>query len=154
GRRAELLARARAAARGGLAVARRFQNDLPHALREVGLLAAMQGRHRRARRCLDQSLAVSERQGARLESAQTRLMRGRLGLELNWPGAQEDLAHARQALRDMRADFLLDETTADIKPVATPSLSLVDRFDTVLDAGRRIASALSPDSIFAAVREA
>ena len=33
------------------------------------------------------------------------------------------------------------------------TLSLADRFDNVLVAGRRIASALSRDAIFAAIRE-
>src|SRR5207249_1684502 len=41
------------------------------------------------------------------------------------------------------------------RPAAKPvTLSLADRFDNVLNAGRRIASALSREAIFAAVREA
>ena len=43
-----------------------------------------------------------------------------------------------------------------MKPGAAESttLSLVDRFGTVLDSGRRIASALSPADVFAEVRHA
>ena len=44
-----------------------------------------------------------------------------------------------------------DGSGAPEEPV---TLSLADRFDTVLDAGRRIASALTPEAIYGAVREA
>ncbi len=37
---------------------------------------------------------------------------------------------------------------------ATPTLSLVDRFDTILKVGRKIASALSPAMIFSEVHAA
>jgi two-component system sensor kinase len=153
--RAALLKRARRMARKAVKVARTFQNDLPHALRETGLIAALQGSAALARRRLDESLAVAERQGARFEHAQTLLARGRIGLELGWPGAEEHLATARQALRLLGADFTLDEARApQPAPAKTATLSLVDRFDTVLDAGRRIASALSRKDIFKEVRDA
>lgn len=154
-RRRQLLRSARRAARQALSIARKFQTDLPHALREAGLIAAMQGSVAKARGYLDESLAVAERQGARFEHAQTLLARGRVGLEVGWPGAQEDAANARQALRLLGADFALDEVqAAQAEPAKTATLSLIDRFDTVLDAGRRIASALSRKPIFKEVREA
>jgi signal transduction histidine kinase/DNA-binding response OmpR family regulator len=118
----------------------------------------MQGSIQQARKYLDESLAVADRQGARFEHAQTLLARGRVGREADWPEAQQDLTSARQALRSLGADFVLDESPAKdaakeaaVKPA---TLSLADRFDTVLDAGRRIASALSRRTIFKEVREA
>jgi len=102
-RRKFLLRRAQAAARRGRRLAQRFQNDLPHALRENALLAAIRGRSRRARRYLDQSLAIAERHGARYEYAQTLLARGTVGLQFGWPGAAEEAAAARQSLRAMEA---------------------------------------------------
>src|SRR5262249_22584954 len=138
-----------------LKVAGKFQNELPHALREAGLIAAMQGSISRARRHLDESLAVAKRQGARFEHAQTLLARGRVGLEVGWPEAEADVTMASQDLRSLGANFALDETQAPPSgPARTATLSLVDRFDTVLDAGRRIASALSRRTIFKEVREA
>ncbi|HEX8202147.1 MAG TPA: AAA family ATPase, partial [Isosphaeraceae bacterium] len=144
-RRRALLRRAQAALNRGLRAARRWRNDLPHALREGGLLAALRGRARRSRRLLDRSLAEAERQGARYEAAQTLLARGRIGSTLGWPGAEEDLAAAHQALHSLGAELAWDEAAADRPTSPTVTLSLVDRFDTVLDAGRRIASALSPE---------
>ncbi|QEG39925.1 response regulator [Roseimaritima ulvae] len=152
-RRRQLLREAGRDARRALKVARKFQTDLPHALREAGLVAAMRGSLRKARKCLDQSLTVALRQGARFEHAQTLLARGRLGLELNWPAAAEDVADATAALREMRAHFALGETP-EPDSSKTPTLSLVDRFDKVLKAGRCIGSALSPEAVFKEVREA
>ena len=152
-RRAALLRRARQAVRRAVKVARKFPDDLPHALREAGLIAALQGAPERARQHLAESLAVAERQGARFEHAQTLLARGRLGLVLGWPNSEEHVATATQVLQALGADFALNHVPAAV--AAKPAtLSLADRFDTVLDAGRKIASALSRDAIFQAVRDA
>jgi len=155
-RRADLLARASEVAGKAVRTARTFQNDLPHALREAGLIAAMQGSRRKARAFLDESLAVAQRQRAQFEHAQTLLARGRVGREVGWPEAEADLTTARQTLRALGADFALGEAAAPAAaaPAKTATLSLVDRFDTVLDAGRRIASALAPDPIFHEVCDA
>jgi two-component system sensor kinase len=154
GRRRALMRRARTAARLALRMARKFQNELPHALREQGLLCAMQGQARRARRCLDESLAVAERQGALYERAQTLLARGHIGLELSWRGAAEDTAEANKALAALEAGVSSQGGPPDNALAQPVTLSLADRFDTVLDSGRRIASALSREAIFQAVREA
>src|SRR5262249_46478099 len=108
-RRRDLLRRAGRAARQALAVARTFQTDLPHALREAGLIAAMRGKVRLARRYLEESLDVAERQGAKFEHAQTLLARGRIGSEVGWENARQDVAAASAALRGLGADFALDE---------------------------------------------
>ncbi|WP_447972837.1 hypothetical protein [Nitrospira sp. Kam-Ns4a] len=136
--------------RRGLRLARSFQNNLPHALRECGLLAAIRGRPRRALKHLNESLAVAERQGARYEYAQTLLARGQVGCTLGWPGASDDLAAAERLLRELRAG-LDDEGSPAARSAHT--LSLADRFATIQEVGCRIAAALSPDAVFAAVKE-
>ncbi len=152
-----LLRQALATARRGLRLARSFRNDLPRVLRELGYLQAMAGRPRRARRCFHESLCEAQRQGAVYEHAQTMLARGQVGRELGWPQAQDDLAAAKQILPTLEAAVGGAQVASRNAKTATgsePSLSLADRFDNVLEAGRRIASALSRDAIFAAVREA
>ncbi|MBI2804954.1 MAG: protein kinase [Planctomycetes bacterium] len=109
GDRVALLKRAGKIAGQALRTARAFQNDLPHALRERGLIAALQGRPGKARQDLDESLAVAERQQARFEHAQSMLARGRLGQQYGWPDAERDLMTARQALASLGADFALDQ---------------------------------------------
>jgi PAS domain S-box-containing protein len=148
-RRKALLRRANRVARAGRRSARSFQNNLPHAMRESGLLAAMRGRGRRARKFLDRSLDVAERHQAAHERAQTLFARGRVGLALSWIGAAEDLAEGRRALSE-----LSESPTVSEDPQEVVTISLLERFSAVLDAGRQIASALSKESVFAAARDA
>ena len=165
-RRRSLLRQAWKVARKALRLARSFPNEQPHALREAALICALHGRTRRAHRYFDEGLAAARRQEARFEEAQTLLARGQVGLELGWPEAAEDLERAvgyrlsvfGQGQGPDPFALLGKAPAADIRPPLADSrpvtLSLADRFDTVLDAGRRIASALSRGAIFAAVREA
>jgi signal transduction histidine kinase len=148
-RRARLQRQARLVVRRALRLARRYRNNLPHALREAALLEAMAGRAPRARALLDQSLAVAESQGARHEHAQSLLARGRLGMLHRWPAAEADVAAAERALL---ADA--DGEGPRETPSGEVTLSLADRFEQVLDKGRHIASALSREAILAAVGDA
>ncbi len=134
------------AARKALWTARRFRNDLPHALREAAAVAAMQGKSWRARSLFNRSLRIARRQRAEFEYAQTLHLRARVGLELGWRDAQEELVHAEAELRsfELRAQGNRPDTDT---PAETTTLSLIDRFDTVLEDGRKIASALSTETI-------
>jgi two-component system sensor kinase len=129
-----------------------WRNDLPHAFRESALLAAIHGRERHARRLLQRSLAEAERQGARYERAQTLLAWSRVGAAFAWPEARAQASVAVAELRAMGAKMALGEPLAE-RAQTEPTLSLVDRFAALLDAGRKIASALSRDAIHDAVRQ-
>ena len=144
GRRDALLHRAEAAARRAIRACWLCRNDLPHALRELGLVQAMRGKVRRAMRSLNKSLAVAKKQSARFEYAQTLLAKAELEQELGKPEAAADKAAAQTILGELNA---FSAPHADSAASAPPSLSLADRFDAVLDWGRRIASALSPPLI-------
>jgi PAS domain S-box-containing protein len=143
--RAALIRRAWAAARRGRRLARLYRNNLPHALRECGLLAAMSDRPRQAWRLLTESLAEAERQQARYEHVQTRLARARVGRLLGWGGADAEEARA-----------LEDEVA--LRREADPALgrrrSRVARCAALLEAGRTIVSARTRSAILGAVREA
>src|SRR5581483_1529585 len=101
---------------------------------------------RRARACFDRALAVAEGQSARYERALTLEARGRVGLAAGWAGAEDDLSEAAAELAAMRG-------TADT-PEPQPTLSLADRFERLLDEGRNIAAALTPDAVHEALRAA
>ncbi len=148
-RHRQLARRARRAASRSRRVARSYPNNRPHALRESALLAAMAGRPRRARRLLVASLEAAERQGARYEHAQTLLARGLTGLDLGWPDAASEVAQARQALA-----LLAPRAGPRSAEDAEVTLSLLDRFDSLLSVGQQIASALTPTAVYTAVREA
>jgi PAS domain S-box-containing protein len=148
-----LLNRAALTARRALRLARHFRNELPHALRESALIAAIQGRQRKAKRLFDESLAVAERQGANYEYAQTLSARARVGRELGWPDAEQEFAEAQERLRNFTVAVEEQDDAEKSCDAKLVTLSLVDRFDTVLDAGRRIASALSREATYVAARE-
>ena len=70
--RRALLRRRRQVARGAHRLAGSYKNNLPHALRELAMVEADAGRHRSARRHLDQSIALAHEQGAAAEEARSR----------------------------------------------------------------------------------
>ena len=142
--------RARTTVRRARRMARSYKNNLPHALREDALLSAMRGRPRRARRLLEESLRVADQQGARWEHAQSLLARGELGLQLAWDGAAVDVEAGRRAANELTS--APGEEPTQVR--ADVTLSMLDRFDTLLAAGQRIASALSEPALYTAVREA
>jgi signal transduction histidine kinase/CheY-like chemotaxis protein len=150
-RRRELLKRAIRAARRAI----RFgawlcRNDSPHAYRELGLAYAMCDRPRKAVRYFNKSLALANKQGAQYEYAQSLLAKAELETELGNPDAQADQADARNILGELHV-YEVHENIADLSE-RPASLSLADRFDAVLDWGRRIASALSAPVILGEAR--
>jgi two-component system sensor kinase len=152
-RRQQLLERATAAAKRAIRSRWLCANDLPHALRELGLILALQGRIREAKHAIERSLATARKQAARLEYAQTLLVRGQLGQELGWERSVFDQTEARAILGELHACGEADGGEGASR--GTPAnLSLADRFDAVLDWGRRIASALSTSVIFEETRGA
>ncbi len=150
--RHELLKMADAAAKRAIRTAKLCRNELPRALRESGLIASMLGKNRLARRRFAQSLRVAEQQQAMYEYARTLWHRGHVGRSLGWSGSAEDIARADRILENLRTlPEKKQDSTGDRE---TGTLSLADRFDTVLDTGRRIASALSTTKVYEEARAA
>ncbi|MFY0571259.1 protein kinase domain-containing protein [Archangium lansingense] len=145
-----LLKRAEHVARRAHHVASSYRNNLPHALRERALLAAMSGRPRRARRWLEQSLSVAGELGMRHERAQSLLARGQVGRALGWPGATADIEAATRELQELEQGLGQEGPGGSER---SDTLSLADRFPRVLEAGRRIASALTREAVFEAARQ-
>ena len=152
-RRREVLRRAEAAAHRAVRTAWLCRNDLPQALREYGLVLAMKGRVRKAYRFFRKSLTVARKQQARHQYAQTLLAMGQVGREVGWPDAEKRLSEANAILAELQV-FASQAADRESAPLQPASLSLADRFDTVLDSGRKIASALSPAAIFEEARAA
>lgn len=147
--RTGLLRQARAIARRECRHPQPFRNNLASIFRELGLMDAMEGRNVRARRYFGRSLAIAERLDMRYERARTLLARAKVGTALGWPEAARDAAAGEEAMRPIRA--ALEPATVEEVPA---SLSLVDRFPRLLAAGRAIASALTREAVYSAVREA
>jgi diguanylate cyclase (GGDEF)-like protein/PAS domain S-box-containing protein len=125
-----------------------YRNNAPHALREAGLLASLRGRRRRAVRLLERSLHVAEAQGAEYEAASTRLALAEVAAAHGGPVAQVALRLAELHV----FEAFTDGPAAQGEPL--PTVSLFDRFTTLLTVGRTIAASPSGSAVGSAVREA
>lgn len=148
--RQALLRRAERASQAAVKLARRFRNSLPQALRDAAHLAALRGDPLAARRLIDESVAVAERLEARYERALSAQARAQFGAVFGWPDATEEGAAAARELARLRPGLRAPQ--ASVEPLTT--LSIHDRFATVLRAGRRIATALAPEAIWTELRAA
>ncbi|HEY3998076.1 MAG TPA: ATP-binding protein, partial [Candidatus Xenobia bacterium] len=137
--RQRVLAEAERTLRKAVASARTYHTNLPHVLREKAWLDAAQGRLDAARLALEQSMRVAEKQEAREEKRQSRRAWQILSGACGWPGLPTDPAFIASG-KHRRTE-------------TAPTLALADRFDAVLDVGRKIASSLSRDAICQAIRE-
>lgn len=144
-RSAVLLARALRTSRRAIGKTRRFRNCVPHALREAALTEAMAGDVARARVMIDASIAAAKRLDARFEIALSQEARGELGPAVTGTRTAAELAHARRELATMRSPLV------EVPPRIT--VSLVDRFEAVLEVGRRIASSIVITDVHTALRE-
>ncbi len=149
-RRHDLLRRAEQTARRAILSRWLCGNDLPYAYRELALVLAMRGRIAAARKSLDKSLQLARRHGARLEYALSLQARAELGEELGWNDATLDRTESSAILGELHA--VHEGAGSEMNASVPASLSLADRFDAVLDWGRRIASALSAPLIFEEAR--
>ena len=129
----------------------RFRNDLPHALREAALVLALQGFRYPIYWLLSASLSVAKRQSAAYEYAQSLQVRGQIGKELGWKTSEQDLRLATSLLCNFT--FARKNGQKAEGKDQTATFSLIDRFDSVLKAGRKIASALSTEAVFFEVRD-
>src|SRR5690606_3392867 len=107
------------------------RNDLPHAYREYALVLAAQGKLRRARRMFAKGIAISERLEEHLQTVKTLRKAALVGREVGWPEAAEYESRARSILTKLELASDL-AATADARH-GELNLSLVDRFDKVLD---------------------
>ncbi len=125
-----------------------YRNNAPHALREAGLLASLRGRRRRAVRLLARSVAIAEGQGARYEEA---LSRQALARVTAYRGDVDDVLGAAD-----EAVLAFDRSVEPRPPedAVDPTVSLFDRFTTLLCVGREIAAAPTTAALEAVIRNA
>ncbi|MFZ5467955.1 MAG: protein kinase domain-containing protein [Myxococcota bacterium] len=157
--RGKALAVATRSAKRAMGWARAFRNNLPHVLRERGLLHAMRGQPRRAKALFDEAVLVANQLGARFEHAQCLLARGQVGLPLGWPSAARDVEEGMAALVALDGEWAIDFGSASkvagrpLSAPTVPTFSLADRFDSVLECGRRIATSLSVQAVYLALHD-
>ncbi|HEY2167030.1 MAG TPA: ATP-binding protein [Jatrophihabitantaceae bacterium] len=150
--RRRLLRSARHATRCALRWARYYRNNAPHAMREAGLIASLAGRRRRAGRYLARSIELAESQGARYEAALSRVARADLLAE--WGQPRRPLAIADRSLAHDQLWLLESAVRTAPSGDDEPTLSIFDRFTSLLHAGHAITASASYPALESAIREA
>jgi two-component system sensor kinase len=102
--RSRALRDALVAVRAALKITKKYRACRPHALRERGLIAVLEGKEDQARRYFEESLQAAEAHQARYDHAQTLLARGQAGIKFGWPNAAAQAAQA-QAVVDSLENF-------------------------------------------------
>jgi two-component system sensor kinase len=128
------------AAKRALRWSRAYRNNRPHALREAALVDSLRGRVRRARRRLERSIEAARLQGAGHEE--------RLSTEALAQLSGEDAATGGGLAQ---GTALLQREGPDD---SASTISLVDRFETLLRVGRSITAASGRHAVHAAIQDA
>ena len=89
------------AVRAALKITKSYRAYRPHAFREAGLVAVLNGKERKARNLFERSLELAVQFEARYDHAKTLLAYGEAGLRLGWPGAEEQIAEARLTIAEL-----------------------------------------------------
>ena len=127
------------AAKRAVRIAKRFQNDLPHALREMGYAWANRNDQKRSRECLLRSLKLAQAQNARYEAALTRQAFERMDARYGWREVSDENQVGNHEVREIEATVRLN--------APRETVSIVNRFDALLDAGRKITTSLGKRDI-------
>jgi len=136
----------RRAAFRAVLIALRFRNELPHALREYAWAHVFRNRNRVAVLLLKNSVRIARRQRAEYEVIQSELLLEKIRVELGCHRAESSLEHAERRHAAFRSEQLPQRMLS--------SVSLVDRFDSLLESGRQIAVANDPATIAATAVDA
>ena len=129
-----------------------YKNDLAHAYRELGRIYCMQGKLAQGKKAFERSLKCADRLNQALQKAETLMVAAEIGKLVGWDNADHYERQAGQLLGESQSRSIATETSSNPQPKV--NLSLIDRFDTVLDAGRAIASSLLPEKIHSHARNA
>lgn len=112
----------------------KYPINQPHYLREAAICSARAGRFYLARTQFEEAFSISERLGMRFESAWTLYERGRFAAAAGWTDWRGDQAEGLS--RAYRLGGWLPGV--ELAPPLERQVSKIDRFDRVLDAGRRL----------------
>lgn len=86
---------AKSACHAALKITKSYLACCSQALREQGIVAALEGHEDQALRSFVESLRVAEQYGAQYDLAQTRLAQGQAGLKFGWPNASNEVTEAQ-----------------------------------------------------------
>ncbi len=147
------LTAARSAAKKASRLSRRFPGDRAHAFRELAILSTIEGNPKQATAHFRLSINSAIKREQAAEELESLLALRRLHeLEPELLGSPSDAMIRR--IGELSEEQSPRNSEHAPPSIATTNLSLADRFVTVLQSGRRIAQALTPDLVYVEARDA
>ena len=132
--------------RRAIRIAGQFTNEAPHAYREYAIASAMSGNYERAYRNFNRSLKIARKQKADFEVATTILVQNEFALELGWVNNASELKDAVEFVSKVKLSMSNHDPSK--------SISLLDRFGSLLEVGREISTSILPTDIYKAACDA
>ncbi len=99
--RKRALRNAKRALGGALSITKSYRACRPHALREAGILATLEGNEPQARSFFEESLELAQQHAALFDIAKTELARGEAGIKFGWPDSEEQVRKARAQVAEI-----------------------------------------------------
>ena len=99
--RKQALRNAKRALGSALSITKSYRACRPHALREAGILATLEGNEPQAKSFFEESLQVAQQHSALFDIAKTQLARGEAGIKFGWPDAEEQVRQARAQVAEI-----------------------------------------------------
>lgn len=129
----------RRACKVAVKIATQFTNEAPHTYREYAAFCAISGKYRQSHHFFSKSLESAKKQNAKYEFAITQITRDEFAAELGWKSDSLETAKAKDLIS--RAQLSVS------KHDPTKSISLLDRFGSLLEVGREISTSILPKDI-------
>ena len=141
------IAQARLAAKTAYKIAKKFPSDLPQVLRESAMIESLVGRNSSAAKQFRKSIKIAEQLQSPMQVWESLTSLSDLATDLDdW---RLQLTQKERSRLDWLTDSLADSIRCiEGNTASQESLSLADRFDTLLADGRRITRSLDKRDIF------
>ena len=147
-KRENILKRAKTTIKYSRQLARKFKNNLPHAQREYAFLMAIMGKTKKAKRYIDQSIILAQKQGALFELFQSLMARAQFENRFVWSESNLIDKKLREKLKIQYQNTSANYIAQSDKQLVPPSIASLDRFNSLIKHGRMISSTMSKTSIF------
>ncbi len=139
--------KAQRAARTAARIARSFPADRPHALRELGQVYLLANRPKQAVRCFRKSIRVAIKLQSPMEEFQTLQLMSDFAEQIGSCPSWFTAADSEQ-LNWYKTSWSKSIASLQDRPAIKETLSLADRFESLLHHGRRITRSLNDNDIF------
>lgn len=131
-----------------------FRNNLPHYYREIAYYMWMKGKKNKARIYFKKSIDFADKLGSHFEKNLSLFAYSYLEIQDGKSEFQSIFIDAKETIAKMSSHHLEVGRSLEGSNEKVVTVSLVDRFEALLDIGRRMASALTEEDVYRGIDSA